>query len=118
MFNIRLLMTNVFSYKLFKYLSSHQLHSLTLDFFSCNFFFRYFIGALKGKCVPLPNAVGSCYKKSSLNKSQPREKNEITMNELKMKQNYKRHMAILQQSGLNFAFAYFTYKAFVLRISV
>ena len=78
-------MTNVFSYKLFKDLSSHQLHSLTLDFFSCNFFFRYFIGELKGKCVPLPNAVGPCYKKSSLNKSQPREKNEITMNELKMK---------------------------------
>ena len=40
------------------------------------------------------------------------------MNELKMKQNYKRHMAILQQSGLNFTFAYFKYKAFVLRISV
>ena len=110
-------MTNVFSYKLFKDLSSHQLHSLTLDFFPV-IFFRYFIGALKGKCVPLPNAVGPCYKKSSLNKSQPREKDEITMNEIKMKQNYKRHMAILQHSGLNFPFTYFTYKAFVLRISV
>ena len=60
----------------------------------------------------------ACYKKSSLNKSQPREKDEITMNEIKMKQNYERHMAILQQSGLNFTFTYFTYKALVSRISV
>lgn len=33
--------------------------------------------------MPLPNAVGPCYKKRSLEKSQPREKDEIMHNERK-----------------------------------
>lgn len=63
-----------------KILSSHQLHSLTLYFFSYKSFFAILLEHLKENVCP-QRGRPVLYLKSSLKKSQQREKDEIPMNE-------------------------------------